>query len=136
MKRLLIGVVVSLVALAAGWVWGSWGRWEAERTLHASELRRELVEARGAVLDARLAIYNVNFGNATQHLEAARTVIHSAQNRLQAAGRDEDVERLDRVLSRIDEARRTAGNLDQAANTHAATAASAISELLKSLPLP
>jgi len=43
------------------------------RALQTSELRSELLGARAAVLDARVAIYSVNFGEASRHLEGARS---------------------------------------------------------------
>jgi hypothetical protein len=38
-----------------------------------AELRDGLLEGRAAVLEARLDIYSVNFGEASRHLEAARS---------------------------------------------------------------
>lgn len=130
MKRTLIVVAFVLIAIASGWIWGAWGRWAAERSRDAAELRRALFEARGAILEARLDIYAVNFGNASQHFESARDLLRDAQERLRAAGRQEDARLLDQALSRVDEAQRMAGNLDQAANSRASTVVTTIDEVL------
>jgi hypothetical protein len=135
MKRLLIAAAVVSAGLAGSWVWGAWGRWEAEAALDAATSRARLLEARGAVLDARLDIYAVNFGNASQHFEAARTLLREVQEQLQQAGRQDDARRLDEPLTRIGEAQRMAGNLDQGANSHAAAAAASIDEVLKTVTI-
>src|SRR2546430_1210044 len=71
--KLVLGVAVALaIALLAGWIWGASGRSAMARALETSELRNELLGARAAVLDARVAIYSVNFGEASGHLEGAR----------------------------------------------------------------
>ena len=47
-KMILGGVAVVLVALLAGFLWGASGRSTITRALERSELRNELLEARGA----------------------------------------------------------------------------------------
>ena len=132
MKRMLgIGVAL-LVALGVGWAWGASGRSDINRALQSAELRGGLLEGRAAVLDARLAIYSVNFGEASRHLEAARTALRAADARLQRLNRQEDVERLKIALTRIDEAQRMAGQLNQDANALAADAAKTINDVLGS----
>ena len=132
MKRILgIGLAV-LVALGAGWVWGASGKSEIDRALKSAELRESLLEGRGAVLDARLDIYSVNFGTASRHLEAARAALHAADAQLGALGRADDSKRLAVAFTRIDEAQRMAGLLSQDANSLAADAAKAIDEVLAS----
>jgi len=130
MKRVLgIGVAV-IVALGVGWAWGTYGRSTVTRALQTAELRDSLLDGRGAVLDARLDIYNVNFGEASRHLEAARTALNSASSSLDTLGRQEDSKRLALALTRIDEAQRMAGKLNQDANALAADAAKRIDDVL------
>ena len=64
------------------------------RALQASELRGELLGARAAVLDARVAIYSVNFGEASRHLEDARGLLGRADERLTSLGRDDEVKQV------------------------------------------
>jgi hypothetical protein len=89
MKRMLgIGVAL-LVALGVGWAWGASGRSDINRALLIDKLRDGLLEGRAAVLDARLDSYSVNFGEASRHLEAARSALRVAEARLNGLGRQE-----------------------------------------------
>ena len=73
MAKLALGIVGGLlVALLAGWIWGRSGQSDTAHALQTAELRSDLLGARAAVLDARVAIYSVNFGEASAHLENAR----------------------------------------------------------------
>ena len=131
MAKLVLGVAAGLVvALLAGWVWGASGRSDITRALQASELRGELLGARAAALDARVAIYSVNFGEASKHLEGARGLLQRAEERLKSAGRDADVKQVQTVLASIDDAQRMAGKLDQSANARAGDAARMVSDML------
>jgi len=58
--------------------------------------------------------------------------LRAAQARLTDPGRQEDTKRLALVLTRIDEAQRRAGQLNQDANAHVADVARTINELLGS----
>src|SRR5688572_22266638 len=129
--KLALGVVLALlVAVGAGWYWGASGRWVIDRALQAAELRSDLVEARGRLLDARVALYNINFGDASGHLEAARGLLRRAGERLHSLGREDDAKRIDLALTKIDEAQRMAGQLDQGANTRVAEAIRTIEEIV------
>jgi len=131
MKRILgIGVAL-VVALGVGWAWGAWGRSDITRALRIAELRDDLLEGRAAVLDARLDIYSVNFGEASRHLEAARSSLRAADARLTGLGLQEEATRLKIALTRIDEAQRMAGQLNQDANAVAADAAKTIDAVLE-----
>jgi hypothetical protein len=133
MMKLILGIGVALlVALGAGWVWGASGRSDITRALRIAELRGGLLEGRAAVLDARLDIYSVNFGDASRHLEAARTTLRATDARLNDLGRREDATRLKAAVTRIDEAQRMAGQLNQNANALAADAAKTIDDVLGS----
>jgi hypothetical protein len=131
MKRALGLIVGLMVCVLAGWVWGTSSRSGVARALVTSELRGELRGARAAVLDARVAIYNVNFGEASAHLENARSLLLAAADRLKSLGRDDDVKRLQMALASVDDAQRMAGKLDQTANSRAGDAAKAIADVLE-----
>ena len=131
MTKFVFGVFVALlVALLGGWFWGASGKWDLDRAIQVSELRADLLEARSSVLSARLDVYDVNFGNASRHLEGARGLLRRAGERLKSLGRQDDAKRLDLALARIDEAQRLAGQLDQGANSRAAEAAKTIEDVL------
>ena len=132
--KLVLGIGVALlVALGVGWAWGASGRSDINRALQVAELRESLLEGRAAVLDARLEIYSVNFGEASRHLEAARSTLRAADARLKGLDRQEDSKRLEIAFTRIDEAQRMAGQLNQDANSRAADAAKTLDEVLGNL---
>jgi hypothetical protein len=135
-KTGLIVIAVVLVALLAGFLWGASGKSTLDRALQRSELRNELLEARGAALDARIDVYNTNFGEASRHLEDARTVAGRAAQRLESLGRDDDMKQLQSALSSIEEAQRLVAKLDLAANARAGEAAKAIDAVLASTARP
>jgi hypothetical protein len=98
--KLILGITVGLmVALLAGWIWGRSGRSDIARALEAAELRSELRGARAAVLDARVAIYSINFGEASGHLENARNLLRRADERLKSLGRDDEVRQVQTALT-------------------------------------
>jgi hypothetical protein len=97
---LRIGLAL-LLAVGVGWVLGASGRSNSDRALQIADLRAELLEGRAAVLDARLDIYSVNFGNASRHFEAARTALRAANSRLMSLKRTEDAKSLEAALTRI-----------------------------------
>jgi len=131
MTKLILGITAGLaVALLAGWIWGRSDRSDMGRTLETSELRGELLGARAAALDARVAIYSVNFGDASRHLEDARGLLGRADARLKSLGRDEEVRQVQTALTSIDDAQRMTGKLDQNANSRAGDAAKTVADVL------
>jgi len=129
--KLVLGVAVGLmVALLAGWLWGARDRSDMALELQTSELRGELLGGRAAVLDARVAIYSINFGEASGHLEGARGLLGRANERLKSLGRNEEIARVQMALASIEDAYRMAGNLDQSANARAGEAAKTLAEAL------
>ena len=131
MTKLVLGIAAGLVvALLAGWIWGRSGQSAMAGALQTSELRGELRGARAAVLDARVAIYNVNFGEASKHLEGARGLLRRADERLKSLGHDAEVRQVQTALTTLDDAQRMAGKLDQSANSRAGDAAKILSDVL------
>jgi hypothetical protein len=135
-KTWLIVTAVVLVALLAAFLWGASGRSTLDRALQRSELRNELLEAHDAALAARIDVYNTNFGEASRHLEAARSVAARAEQRLDSLGRDDDIKQLQSALGSIEEAQRLVVKLDLAANARAGEAAKAIEAVLESTARP
>ena len=131
MTKLVVGIAAALAAaLFAGWIWGGTGRSAMAHALETSELRGELLGARAAILDARVAIYSVNFGEASRHLEGARGLLRRADERLKSLGRDDEAKQVQTALAGIDDAQRMAGKLDQSANTRAGEAAKIVADVL------
>jgi hypothetical protein len=132
MAKVVLGMLATvLIAVLAGYLWGAAGRRTAERELQDVTSRIDLLEARGAVLAARVDLYNVNFGIASRHLQEALDRLRPASIRIKDLGRPADAPRLDLALTRIEDAQRLAGKLDQGANARAADAAAAIEEILQ-----
>jgi hypothetical protein len=131
MAKLVLGITGGLLlALLAGWIWGTSGQSDTARAVETAELRSELLGARAALLDARVAIYSVNFGEASGHLENARGLLRRAEERFKRVGRDDEVKEVQAVLMTIDDAQRMAGKLDQGANSRAGEAAKMLANLL------
>jgi hypothetical protein len=135
-KTGLIVIASVLVALLAGFLWGAAGKSTLNRSLEHSALRNDLLEARAGTLDARVAVYNTNFGEASRHLEDARSVAERAVQRLDALGRADDMKQLQTAVGTIQEAQRLASKLDLAANARAGDAAKTIDAVLQSTGRP
>jgi hypothetical protein len=137
MMKFFLGVGAALlVMLGIGWGWGAWGKSDVNHARQLAELRLGLLEGRVAVLDARLDIYSVNFGEASRNLESARAAVRAAAVQLGALGRQDAAKQLEPALTRIDEAQRMAGLLNQDANALAADAAKTIGDVLGSVVQP
>jgi len=125
-RLVLICVVTALVLLGFGYVWGASGRREIQASLDATRQQFDVAEARGHVLDARVSLYNMNFGDASRRLEDAKVPLRRIQQRYVDEGNDDAVRSVTAALDRVDEAQRLAGKLDQAANSKAGEALEAI----------
>ena len=132
--KLILGVAVALVlAFLGGWSWATWSHSDTAGAFQTAELHGELLGARAAVLDARVAIYSVNFGEASAHLENARGLLRRADERLAALGRAEEAAQMKTALATIDDAQRMAGKLDPNANTRAGDAARVLADIIARL---
>jgi hypothetical protein len=124
--------VVGWIALAvvltfgAGWLFGSSGRSTAEQDRRAFEERADFATARALILDGRVSLFLVNFGDASRRFEDARAVVERAQTRLRETGQAERAGRLEIVLTQLREAQRLASSLDAAAQNAAAEAIRAL----------
>jgi hypothetical protein len=125
-KLILIAFAVLVVTLGLGFVWGASGRFTIQSALDESRLQLDLAEARGHLLDARVSLYNVNFGDASRHFEEAKAPLRRAQERYRALGKGAAADSINAALEQATEGQRMAGKLDQAANTKAADALESI----------
>lgn len=130
--KIFLGALLALlVVIGMSWYWGASGKWETQRALEARTVRSDLIEGRSRLLDARIDVYNVNFGDTSRHLQDAKDLLSGIRGRLNTIGREGDGARLDAALLKIDEAQRMAGQLDQSANARVAEAAQLLEEVLK-----
>jgi hypothetical protein len=125
-RLLLIGFVAVIVILGLGYVWGSSGRTQLQTTLDDVRQQLDLAEARGELLDARVNLYNNNFGEASRHFEETKEPLRRTRQRYQDARRDDAARSIAAALEHVDEAQRLSGKLDPTANARAADALEAI----------
>jgi hypothetical protein len=115
-----------VLALAAGWVWGASGRSDLQSRLDATELRFQVSDARGRLLAARVDLYSLNFGAATQDLEAAKIPLEAVIHHYEREGERARVTDAQQALAAVEKARRLAAQLDQSAQGAAAGALTAL----------
>ena len=125
-KLILAGLVVLIVCLGLGFAWGASGRGQVQNALDETRQRLDLAEARGHILDARVSLYNNNFGDATRSFEEAKTALRRVLARYQDEGDRDAASGIGTAVERLDEAQRLAGKLDPAANSKAGEALEAI----------
>ena len=125
-KLILIGIVVLIVCVGLGFAWGASGRRAVQAALEETRQRVDVGEARGELLDARVSLYNNNFGDASRHLEDAKAPLRRARERFQELDKREAADSIGAALDRVEEAQRLAGKLDTGANSKAGEALEAI----------
>lgn len=125
-KWILTAVVVLLVCLGLAYAWGASGRLAVQRALDESRQQLDLAQARGLILEARVGLYNLNFGEASRALEEAKAPLRRARERYQDARRSDAALSIESAVRHVEDAQRLAGKLDQAANSKAGEALEAI----------
>jgi hypothetical protein len=125
-KLILSMFVALLVCLGLGYAWGASGRLTIQSALEDAKQQLDLAEARGDILDARVSLYNMNFGDASKGFEDAKVPLKRVKQRYQDAGRNDAASGIDAALGNLEEARRLAAKLDQSANNQAGDALDAI----------
>lgn len=122
----MIALVVLLVVFGVGYGLGSSGRSAAEHALEGTEQQIDIANARALLLQARVSLYNVNFGDAQRQLQDAMAPLTRVRERLQKDGNGSAVATLTAALQHCQQAQTLAGKLDQAANTETAQALQAL----------
>jgi UTP:GlnB (protein PII) uridylyltransferase len=125
-KLILVALVVIVVCFGLGYGWGASGRVTLQRALEETREQLDLAEARGHLLDARVSLYNMNFGDASRRLEDVKVLLRRTHERYSEKDRDEAARSIAAALEYVDEAQRLANKLDQAANTKTGEALEAI----------
>ena len=118
-KFVLIVFVLVVVAFGAGFGWGAGRSKAAQQSVDAVQQQLDLADARGRILEARVSLFNVNFGDAQRQLDDARGPLTKARDRAQTDGKKEAADALSAALGHVQEAQRLAGRLDQNANSRA-----------------
>jgi hypothetical protein len=126
-RNILLSILVALVVcLGLGYAWGASGRRVVEAALTDTRQQLDLAEARGALLDARVSLYNNNFGDASRRFEDAKEPLRRVRGRYQDAGRSDAAASIHAALVHVDEAQILSGKLDPTANARAGDALEAI----------
>ena len=125
-RKLLIALIAVVVILGLGYGWGSSGRGALQTLADESRQRLDLAEARGAILEARVSLYNNNFGDASRHFEDAKGVLQRLKGRYEEAGEQDAAAGADAALRHVEEAQRLAGKLDAGAHNPAGQALEAL----------
>src|SRR6185312_16405362 len=124
--KLVLAIVIALaVAFGVGFGLGAAGGRAAEHSLADTQQKLDLSDARGHILEARVSLYNVNFGDAQRQLDDAKAPLTRARDRAKGEGAAA-ADGLSTALTRVEEAQRLASRLDQTANARAASALEAL----------
>ena len=126
MKQLLTVAVLIIVAVGLGFAWGASGRVALQQGVDDAQQQLDVLDARGHILDARVSLYNVNFGDAQRQLEDAKAPLTRARDRMQSEGKKPAAEAMAAALTHVQDAQRLASRLDQGANTQAGEALKSI----------
>ena len=126
-----IGIIAAIVlgAAVSGWLYGASGRSDAEQARRAEVQRADLNEARALVLEGKVAVFQLNFGDASKRFEAARVAVERMQTALRETGQAEPAGRLEVVLSHLRDAQRLAVSLDANARNAADAALQALASI-------
>lgn len=125
-KLILTVFVALIVSLGLGFAWGASGRMALQTSLDDMRQQLDVTEARSQILEARVSLYNNNFGDASRHLEDARRPLRRVKDRYQDSKRSDAASGIDAALGHVDEAQRLAGKLDPSANAKTGEALDAI----------
>lgn len=125
-QKIALAAGAIVVVLGLGFVWGASGRFSIENALDETRQRLDLAEARGSLLEARVSLYHVNFGDASRHFEETVGPLRRARERYQQTGRNAAAGSIAAAIEHAQEGRRLAAALDQTADARAVDALQAI----------
>jgi hypothetical protein len=125
-KLILIAFAVLIVTLGLGFAWGASGRIGLQASLDEARQQLDLADGRCQILDARVSLYNNNFGDASRHFEESKVPLRRVKDRYQDARRSDAAARIDAAMRLVEEAQRLAGKLDSSANAKAGESLEAI----------
>jgi len=125
-KLALAAIIALIVAAGIGYAMGGSGRFTLQTALDEARERLDVAEARGQLLEARVSLYNVNFGDASRHFEESKAPLRRLRDRFQRLGKNAAASSIGAAMAHVEEGQRLAGKLDQAANSKANDALEAI----------
>ena len=122
MKIVLWGLLDAVILLGAGWLWGSSGRWDAEAGLRDNQLRLRLADARGALALSRVDLFELNYGQASRHLQQAKDALNEVLGQLGSSAQKPMSDAVREALAKTVEAQQLAASVNTTANERAAEA--------------
>src|SRR3954451_21147213 len=125
-KLILTAFAALIITPGLGFAWGASGRVALQTDLDEARQQLDLSDSRARILDARVSLYNNNFGDASRHFEDAKAPLRRVKQRYQDASRSDAASSIDAAIGHVDEAERLAGKLDPSANNKANEALDAI----------
>jgi hypothetical protein len=125
-KLILTAIAALIITLGLGFAWGASGRFALQWNLDEARQQLDLSDARATILDARVSLYNNNFGDASRHFEDAKAPLRRVKQRYQDSSRSDAASSIDAALGHVDEAQRLSGKLDPGANSRASEALDAM----------
>ena len=131
LKAVGAAIVAVVLSFGVGWIWGASGRNAAEREAARLQVGQDLVLVRAAILQGRVSLFLINFGDASKQFETARVTAENVQARLRADGDAAGAGKLDAVLASLKEAQRLAASMDQGAQSAAEAALKALMSVEK-----
>jgi hypothetical protein len=130
----LWGLLGALVVLGAGWLWGASGRWDAQSALQDAQQRLRLADGRGALAQARVDLFELNYGQASRHLQQAREALNEAAQHLESSGGMPLADGVREALAKVVEAQQLAASVNTSANERAAEALKALDRATSPAP--
>ena len=125
-KAVGAAIVAVVLSFGIGWISGASGRNAAEREQSRLQLDRDFASARAALLEGRVSLFLVNFGDASKRFEEARVTLEGLQTRLREQGDAATAAKLDAAVTSVKDAQRLAASVDQAAQSAADAALKAL----------
>jgi hypothetical protein len=126
LRLIAAGIGALIVVAGIGYAMGGSGRFALQTALDEARERLDVAEARGQLLEARVSLYNVNFGDASRHFEDSKAPLRRLRDRYQRLGRNAAAGSIGAAMAQVEEGQRLAGKLDQASNAKANDALEAI----------
>lgn len=125
-KMVLWGVLAAIIILGVGWIWGASGRWDGEAGLRDAQSRLRLADARGSLASARVDLFELNYGQASRHLQQAKDALEDARAHLDSTGQKPSADAVRDALTKTVEAQQLAASVNTSANERAAEAVKAL----------
>lgn len=123
-----IGVILLLlvVSLGAGWVWGQSGKSDADQARRQFEQRAHAETARAEILEGRLAVTRTNFGDAGAHFTKAAAALEALQRQYREVGQADAAGKVEIVLATLKTALHQTEQFDLGAQSAADAALQAL----------